>query len=150
MGRFSIGPFIESRLNPIIQTFRDTATVFSFEKRTKDDGGVDCRLIFNKTKFGKVMLRMLPDYQVVEVNISHQFENPSDETSHCIQFNDCIKVHLCREDNSGLLKVVFEDVAGRHLEVTEEGKVYLGKILRWSLDDTLAREECSRDHAGQD
>ena len=132
MGRFHIGGFDRPEIDTIISTFRDATTVICYEKREPQDGGTECKLIFHSTKFGKIMLQLLPDSKWVVVHISHDVQNPSGNTSHSILMDNCVKVHHHRSDaRVSILSVIFENENGKHLQITEEGQIYFGQILTW-------------------
>ncbi|MBI2035254.1 MAG: hypothetical protein HYT12_01060 [Candidatus Liptonbacteria bacterium] len=124
MGRFLVSSLFDKSIENVKKTLSDGVTVILEESN-------DIQLLFNETKFGKVLLQLLPNDRAVQVLISHDVEHPSDKTTHLIVFHDCKKVHHVRNDTTRMLSVVFENGTGQHLEVTAEGQIYLGEIFKW-------------------
>ncbi|MDO8664447.1 MAG: hypothetical protein Q7K44_02785 [Candidatus Liptonbacteria bacterium] len=125
MGRFSIGGFEEHKVKQIVKVFSKFTEVVEDSER---DGEI--RLVFKSTKYGKVMLWLLPKKAEVGVMISHDIKNPNEEISHCVWFDKCVKTHIGRSDAvESRLFVTFENESGHILEIDEKGKIYMAKPL---------------------
>lgn len=124
MGRFSIGQFIEARLEGIINTFGKAIKVIK-GKGAEDNS--EAWLQFKSTRYGNILLHLYPKEQRVGIYINPtRIKSPDD--CHVIYFENCVRVHLGRTDaRDSKLFATFENGSGTILEVNEDGKIYLAK-----------------------